>query len=385
MPNEQRVTLSKACDQCIQAKRKCSRSLPRCQRCSARKIACKYKNIPLDGEILPPRAMALVDAHRSERSQDDDTTINSPFFRGLARTMRKYYSSNHTLPRLSRTQELEPEIILAMDKPTVNYLLDHLKSFPMVLIQTGGAPFIHPQLYQDGHPPCLQNIVALCKIYVHLNPSNFHILPSVISHSTKVLLGSRPTLHTFKSKLAFVQSLILLQIITLFSPSPPITTILRQQAENRVSLLKSIVMDLYCSSPASLPSSMSPYEAWILAESCRRTIHVAHIIQGVYLMLTRGSFTLTMFVKALPLCGNLGRWELEPSACGERSNTAGPEGGNIGQLDAGLISYRELIDMWDNDEVKQLDLFEEMLIAACHGIDSVKGKFLDFHSPPLSV
>ena len=102
-------------------------------------------------------------------------------------------------------------------------------------------------------------------------------------------------------------------------------------------------------------------------------------------MLSRGSFNLTMFVKALPLCGNLGLWELDPLACGERGGTAGPEGGNIGQLETGLISYRELTDRWDNDEVKQLYLFEEMLIAACKGIDNIKAKFLDFHSPLVTM
>jgi hypothetical protein len=381
MSNEQRVTLSKACNQCIQAKRKCSRSLPKCQRCSERRVPCKYKNTPLDGKIIPPGVVFLAPTSRSGSSQDDDNPIDSPFFRALSKTPRNSCSSHYTLPRLSTAHILQPDIILAMDAPTVSYLLDHFRSFPLLLVQTGGVPFIHPQLYQDGYLPYLQNILALCNLYVHINTSHLDILPSAISYSIKVLLSSRPTVHTFKSKLAFVQSLILLQIITLFSPFPPITTTFRQQAENRVQLLKSLVEDLYVSTPASLPSSMPPYQAWILAESCRRTIHVGRMIQGVYLMLTRGSFNLTMFVKALPLCKNVGLWELNSSAYNMQCNTTRDGGSKVGLLAADLISYRELTDMWDNDEVKQLHLFEEMLIAACKGLDDVKAKFLNYHPP----
>lgn len=39
---------------------------------------------------------------------------------------------------------------------------------------------------------------------------------------------------------------------------------------------------------------------------------------------------------------------------------------------ADLISYRELTDAWDRGEMKKPTLFEEMLIAACKGIENVK-------------
>lgn len=385
MSDRNRVTLSKACDQCIQAKRKCSRSLPRCQRCEKRKIPCRYKNAPLDGKIFPPGAVFLVATRRYEPIEDGENPMNSPFFRGLARTIKNSYSPHSSLPRLSPRQMGQPDIILAMDKSSVIYLADHLRSFPSILIQTGGAPFIHPQLYRDGLPPALQNIVALCNLYTRSNASDYHTLSEDISNAAQTLLNFRPTLHTFKSKLAFVQSLILLQIITLFSSPSLITPILRQQAENRIQLLRALVQDLYRSTPATLPPSIPPYQAWVLAESCRRTIHVAHLLHGVYLMLTRGYLHLTIFVKALPLCRNSGLWEHDPSAYDEQLNGAADESGSTRALESELISYRELTDMWDNDEVKHLHLFEEMLIAACKGIESVKARLLKFHTPPANV
>ena len=325
----------------------------------------------------------MVATRRLAPIREHDNPINSPFFRGLARTIKNSYSLHDTTPRLTSTRMREPDIILAMDKSSVNYLADHFRSFPSIFIQTGGGPFIHPKLYQDSLPDSLQSMLTLCNSYTHLDPSD-HNLSVDICNASRTLLGLRPTLHSFKAELGFVQSLILLQIITLFAPSPPITPLLRQQADNRVPLLKASVEELYRSMPATLPSSMPPYEAWVLAESCRRTMHVAHLVHGVYLMQTRGTFNLTMFVKALPLCRNVGLWELDPSIYNEQGGNLGDQNGNVRALGAELISYRELTDMWDNDEVQQLHLFEEMLIAACKGIDSVTEKFLDCHSPPVN-
>lgn len=384
LPDDYRVTLSKACDQCIQAKRKCSRNLPKCLRCAKRRIPCRYKNSPLDGSVIHQAAKFTAATRKAgpiRKSEKFDNPLNSPFFRGIAKTIENTYSLDPTAPRFISLGMKEPEIILAMDETSVKYLADHFKSFPSVFIQTGGGPFIHPKLYQEGLPPPLRNIISLCHVYAHLDGSN-KSFPLAISHAAEALLESRPNLYTFKLKLAFVQALILLQIITLFSPMALMTPLLYQQAENRVALLKASVRELYRSMPETLPPAMPPYEAWVLGESCRRTMHIGHLVHGVYLMLTKGTFNLTMFVKALPLCRNVGLWELDPSAQDEWGIKDGNKFGNAKVLDSELISYRELTDLWDNDEVEKLHLFEEMLIAACKGIHSVQDRFLGFHSPP---
>ena len=56
-------------------------------------------------------------------------------------------------------------------------------------------------------------------------------------------------------------------------------------------------------------------------------MHVAHLIHGVYLMQTQGTVNLMMFVKALPLCRNVGLWELDPSVDNELGENAGDQTG----------------------------------------------------------
>jgi hypothetical protein len=168
--------------------------------------------------------------------------------------------------------------------------------------------------------------------------------------------------------------------MTLFCPT--IDQALRQQAERRMPLLKVWAVKLYQSVPTYLPASMSPRQAWILAESCRRTIHMCHMVSGLYSMLKFGCFTLTLFVEALPLHRNGHLWD-DSLYFNQTSSEAGP---SAPRLDEGnLISYRELTDLWEEGQFRQPRLFEEMLIAACKGIGSVTQGAHAMYSQQVSI
>jgi hypothetical protein len=118
----------------------------------------------------------------------------------------------------------------------------------MAFVRNGGTLFIHPKLYQDGLPDPLHDIIALCAMDIHHSIANQHIISGAVSSTARHLVQSIPSTHTFISKLAFVQSLILLQIMTLFCPT--IDQALRQQAERRMPLLKVWAIKLYQSAPS---------------------------------------------------------------------------------------------------------------------------------------
>jgi hypothetical protein len=263
-----------------------------------------------------------------------------------------------------------PAVIATLDESTINYLKGQLQAFPATYSRTGGTLFIHPSLYRDGQPLSLQFASALCKIQTHI-PSTKHeaIEQAITDMSYGLLQSSTESSGTFLSKLAFLQSLTLLQIITLFNPK--LSQPLKQQAENRIHLLRKWVQELWRSIPAYLPASMSPYEAWVLAESCRRTLLIAYKVVCVHSVLTQGSFTLTMFVEALPVDRNQHFWENEKVSPG----TQGSATGESPVPKSNLVSYRELTDMWDKG-VEPQNLYEEMLVAACKGVDAVKGRLL---------
>jgi hypothetical protein len=194
---------------------------------------------------------------------------------------------------------------------------------------------------------------------IHHSKANQHIISRAISSTASHLIQSIPSTHTFISKLAFVQSLILLQIMTLFCPT--IDQALRQQAERRMRLLNVWAVKLYQSAPSYLPASMSPRQAWILAESCRRTIHMRHMVSGLYSMLKFVCFTLTLFVEALPLNRNDRLWD-DDLYSNQTALETDPSSPRLDETD--IISYRELTDLWKEGQFRQPELFEEILLAA---------------------
>jgi hypothetical protein len=257
-----------------------------------------------------------------------------------------------------------PNIELTMNQPSVEYLTANLKVLPERFAQRGCNPFIHHKQYPDRLPPLLSRLLALC--HINQTDSGSDAARQAVTQTSYLLLHSIPSVFdTFDDKLAFVQSLVLLQIITLFSPT--MTPLHRQQAEARVPLLKSWILKLYESVPDTLPPSMDPYRAWLIAESCRRTMHVAYMILGVHSVLTQGTFTLDLFIEALPLDRNSLKWEYGDYNCERRRALTGEPVNCV----TNLMSYRELADAWCKRQVKHTTLFEEMLLVACKGVEIV--------------
>ena len=84
--------------------------------------------------------------------------------------------------------------------------------------------------------------------------------------------------------------------------------------------------------------------------------------------MTRGHFILTAFVETLPLNQKSLIWDYGTPMQSQGSVEAESDRES---LETDLISYRQLVDMWDNGAVKRPRAFEEMLIVACKGASAV--------------
>jgi hypothetical protein len=76
-------------------------------------------------------------------------------------------------------------------------------------------------------------------------------------------------------------------------------------------------------------------------------------------------------LEALPVDRNQHFWENEKVSSGMQGSATGESS----VPKSNLVSYRELTDMWDKG-VEPQNLYEEMLVAACKGVDAVKGRLL---------
>lgn len=363
MEPTQQISLARGCSNCISAKRKCSRSFPKCQRCEKRNVSCRYTNgssLCLGGDLISSKAVQPArmtsdqkNFQRIIRISDDDK------FQG------KGWSNKDNFTPINVVPDALP-FTVRMEAKTVNYIIQHLRPMPTEFSQTRGTTFIHSQLYTKGLPRRLQQISSLCYMQSHFLSTDYTIIAKTFTVVSGSILESSTSIHSFLSVLEFVQALILLQIMALFcfSEDQPFQT----QAQRCMLLLKSWTEKLYHEVPSTLPSTMTPYQAWITAESVRRTIHTSHLLQEVFSMCTQGHWQLTIFVKALPVNMASMLWDYDPPQCKEAENAA------IAQatvpealLYTDLISYRELTDKWNNGEIVPTQ-FEKLLLIACRGM-----------------
>jgi hypothetical protein len=123
---------------------------------------------------------------------------------------------------------------------------------------------------------------------------------------------------------------------------------------------------LWQQAPYQLPSTMSPWRAWLFGESVRRTIIFAHIVAATYSLMKQGYALRTPFVDALPFDMRTWLWEVRSEDAWARlySNTASP-----------MVSLYEYCALLESEQVGCFSTFEGILVAAC------KGKELPLRDP----
>ncbi|KAI3321771.1 hypothetical protein HD806DRAFT_536865 [Xylariaceae sp. AK1471] len=270
--------LQRSCRACVSAKRQCDLTIPRCGRCSARRIACKYVN--------QPGATGLSLSKVNHRLSDeklwtlDKSPCSSPSGFG---------------PRLKIYDPLRLEIIHTFDRATVQRQINILQNFLAAYAQHGSNAFIHPRLYEPWIPTTLKDVSVIISAS---GGSNAEHLPIPMSKFLKLkvrhllYLGARAS--SFTELVSYVQTIVLLQISRLFHADPEDDP----ELDNRP--IVALTYRLWQRAPAQLPSSLSPWRAWAFAESVRRTILVCHISLGVYGALRRGYTVYPLCIEALP-------------------------------------------------------------------------------------
>ena len=333
----QAYTLAKACDACIRAKKRCNRASPRCSRCTSRDTECVYQNEPLTAVATVPSS-----------SQPAQAPASNPIYQ-LGQAMPQQNLSI-LVPMALGTRYV-------MNNTSFQNMLDELKSFPLKSALYGGNGFIHPGLYRNLEvPQPLEIMQSFLQDRVPDLQHGQHVPAEVLAPIIASILRTEPTILSFAHTLAFVQSLVTIQILTLFNPS--LTPTERSEAESRQNLLLQWSYKLWQTTPSQLPSTLSPCKSYIFAESVRRALLVSCTINNLYQVVKTGSFACTLFLKALPLGANTVLWEdtCRPLSDCKREVTENP-----------LISYRELKEKWLNGEISNPTTFERMLLEPSRG------------------
>ncbi len=265
----------------------------------------------------------------------------------------------------------EPVMFLPMDAASHAYLLQGLIQYPLEFSQKSATSFIHLQAYQRYRPTSLTLVQDICRIKDGQNDSAGNETFANLRGLTQSLLATADSSVSFVDTLAFVQSLCLLQILSLFSPGASAEE--HVEGLTRQQLLVDWTEKLWNTAPTELPNTLSKYEAYILAEAVRRTILTSHEIQGTYHVGRTGFFRHTMFVETLPFGGNVALWECGQNLDGSAwcEHTKYPR----------LLSYREFCDVFDAGLMKTATPFERMLLVGCKGTAAVEEKLGPLSKP----
>ncbi|KAH6839464.1 hypothetical protein B0I37DRAFT_347908 [Chaetomium sp. MPI-CAGE-AT-0009] len=170
----------RTCIECAKAKRKCDQTDPACSRCRGKGIVCRY----------PPRRNTLISFggdgsvletihHVAESEQCGTSSVTT--------SMMRIRPPNHPdettivsqpdadavkygwfLAPESWTWQhglSEPQINLTASQRSLPYFIDKLKTWMARWVADGHNPIIHPQLYQDGMPECVEDAYTSLAAY----------------------------------------------------------------------------------------------------------------------------------------------------------------------------------------------------------------------------
>jgi hypothetical protein len=357
--------LRKACRICTKRKRKCIVSLPRCQRCRRLSLECIY-----DLEPLVSRHESRAVASMQTRQPDGDTApTSSP---SSSFDFLQYISSLHMSSRIYAVLPLPFDrplahsftaVPLAQDPEAVRFILAEMRLFPSRVREGKTTPFTHASILD----PILRKYIdsADCG-----GDSDFHALdttagsvsmalPDLVAATQALIL--RLIAHAFRAEDRAVQ------------PQPKhIKTSFHLLTRWRTRLWKSGFRGLSDTPPPSA------WHSWILAESVRRTILMAYLVEGTYCAWRAGWCTHQLFVYALPFSARGRLWlaetEKEWAALARPDDAAVDSGGETSRLSAAreLVSLKEFTMTFAATPFEPGDdLFQRLLLVSHHGKHAV--------------
>ena len=364
MPKCTSLSLRKSCEACVKAKRRCDAQLPQCSRCFNKALTCSYDNEPLANQEERPIsfASAVTTTCEMTRGPNDPAhnwhSILSPFTHAPRLTQ-----STHEL-RLWNTECLlyEPamtSIPLHSDDATVQYLVNQLKEIPFMFARERCTPFIHSQIYEEWLPRQIQDVYTICGSYSLMTGRTVDTIHTILGKRLGDLVRNYKPNSSFEELLASVHALMLYLLIHLFDNG----TRVQRLGELYLATLARWTCQLWQQAPSQIPDSLTPWQAWVFAETVRRTILISYLIRGVYSEVRLGYCLHQLMVSALPFDGRTCLWEPKTATAWET-------------LDPGrspsMVSFREYTDDYAKGLTHPRAVFETLLLVARHGRKAVE-------------
>ncbi|TEY52432.1 hypothetical protein BOTCAL_0258g00020 [Botryotinia calthae] len=279
--------------ECIQTKRKCDRTWPRCQRCVTRDTECRYigRNRPQpqqspDSDVDQP---APISEHLGEQPSNGALFEFTNHFNLAGQGDFIFNSIQDEVPQRV-SSSARPDIVRAVTSDSklqarVEFVAKRLTRIPRIFAQHGHTTFIHQIQFQQSCSPALQDAMSACALYC---------MKSVANQTTDMLLASRTDL------LAALQALLLYQVMRLFDGVIRLRA--HAEADEPVAILWASQLNALTFNAEDTPMAASgstdtsivtvdrrsDWQSWLVNESIRRTVITTFMLKGVYSFLKPG-------------------------------------------------------------------------------------------------
>ncbi|KAM0261539.1 hypothetical protein ACHAPA_009709 [Fusarium lateritium] len=331
------TTLRRSCQACAKARRRCNLAAP-CERCCTKRISCCYVNEPAPATLTSSPIKAVKRLQKLKGPQNIQSlsrlvvggTLDTHLQMFVRQVLRDglYQGSRppltrldvSCLPDLSITQRspgfsfhifnpLHLEIVRVFDQSTLHHLINILRSFPVQFAECGTTSFIHSGIYRANLPPPLQEVRDICYSYSVGGQYLASNRRDALRLTIRCLLRSAKRASSFPETLAHTQAISLAQIIRLLECDS-----FDEDAECDNEDMWELTHRLWQHAPTQLPSSLSPWQAWLFSENVRRTLVVCNILLAVYSSLKRGYTMHALCIEALPFDVRTQLWDVDSEA-----------------------------------------------------------------------
>ncbi|KAF5685737.1 hypothetical protein FDENT_6072 [Fusarium denticulatum] len=326
--------LQRSCQACVKARRRCNLASPCCERCSIKRIPCRYANEPAPAPIpINEKTLKSIVKSRKLKEGHDAQSLSRLLVHGVLDTRLQtfirqvlsndYYDGSRppVLARLSDSRVMSKpvnngiqifnpmhlEIVRVFDQRTLHHLSDILRTFPGQFAEHGKTSFIHSALYDPSLPPPLKEVRDVCYSYHIAGDYLASSRLDILRLTTRRLLRLSKRTSTFADTLAYAQAISLAQIVRLLECHDTNDDDIERDNEEMWALTHR----LWQHAPTQLPSSLSPWKAWLFSENVRRTIMVCNILLAVYSSLRRGYTMHSLCIEALPFDVRTKLWDAD--------------------------------------------------------------------------
>lgn len=332
----QSITLHRACKNCVKSKRRCNLVLPQCSRCTNRGLICEYANAPAP--------IATTTGPSLQREPRVGKTAKNQPHRVIYRPLRM-------------------EILKTHDAVIVQYLISAMRDVPVTFAKNMQTTFIHPQLYGSSCPGAIRDMFTICRWQQRSTGVRSNILlSSQLRQKSAELYRLAKAAATIEELLAYTQSLIIAQCLLLFHCDKTQNT-KNEESDDYVDFTTGMVTGLaqyiWQKAPVHVPHILSPWRAWLLAESIRRTIIIAHIVCSTFSFKQRSYSVRTPFIEALPFDLRSSLWDASSEEVWQQQASQEP---------VEMVSLREYSDMLVSGRASTISKFGSVVLAACKGV-----------------